>query len=76
MQEMDELKLKITSKLMKNLLTKLISKTLFKKIGSEMDIQINDISIENVDGELSIHADIDGKMSKDEFIKLIKNINF
>ena len=68
---MDEMKLKLSTKFMRNLLSKLIAKALYKKLGYKVDIQLNDINVEFIDGETSIHADVDLKMDKGEFTKLI-----
>lgn len=68
---MDEMKLKLSTKFMRNLLSKLIAKMLYKKLGYKIDIQLNDINVEFIDGDTSIHADVDLKMDKNEFTKLI-----
>ena len=41
-----------------------------------MDIYLNDIQIKIIDGKASIHADIDGEMENEDFVKLIKSIDF
>lgn len=72
---MDEMKLKLSTKIMRNLLSKLISKALYKKLGYKINIQLNDINVEFIDGETNIHADVDLKMDKGEFTKLINSTN-
>lgn len=72
---MDEMKLKLSTKFMKGLLSKLIAKALYKKLGYKVDIQLNDINVEFIDGETSIHADVDLKMDKSEFTKIVKSTN-
>ena len=70
---MDEMKMKLSTKFMKNVLSKLISKALYKKFGYKIDIRLNDINVEFIDGETNIHADVDLKLDKEEFAKIIKS---
>ena len=71
---MDEMKLKLQSKFMKGIVTKIISKVIYNKLGCKIDIQLNEIQLENKDGKMHIHVDIDGDMENEEFAKLIKGI--
>lgn len=73
---MDEMKLKLSSGLMKGFVSKMISKIVYKQIGCHVDIYLNDIQIKIIDGKASIHADIDGEMENEDFVKLIKSIDF
>ena len=72
--EMDELKLKLSTKWMRSIVTKLIAKAIFKKTGYQIDILLNQIEVENVNGKVYLHADLDAEMDSDKFIKLIKSI--
>lgn len=72
---MDEMKLKLSTKFMKNMLSKIITKALYKKLGYKVNIQLNDINVEFIDGETNIHADVDLKLDKDEFTKIVKSTN-
>ena len=72
---MDEMKLKLSTKFMRGMVSKLISKAIYKKLGYKVDIQLNDINVEFIDGETSIHADVDLRLDKEEFTKLIKSTN-
>ena len=72
---MDEMKLKLSTKFMRGMVSKLISKAVYKKLGYKVDIQLNDINVEFIDGETSIHADVDLRLDKEEFTKLIKSTN-
>ena len=69
---MDELKLKLSTKFMRGIVTKIISKAIYKKFGYQIDIQINDIKLENVDGKIRVHADVDAEMENSEFVKIIE----
>ena len=72
---MDEMKLKLSTKFMRGMVSKLISKAVYKKLGYKVDIQLNDINVEFIDGETSVHADVDLRLDKEEFTKLIKSTN-
>lgn len=73
---MDFLKFKLaSSKLMKGIVTKMMEKKIYEKLGYKIDIQLNDIQIDIVDSEIKAHLDVDAKMNKTEFNRLMENIN-
>lgn len=69
---LDFLKLKLSTKFMKGIVAKVISKKIYKQLGYKVDIQLNDIQLDIVDGDVKIHIDVDGKMNKTEFSRLMK----
>ena len=71
---MDELKLKLSTKFMRGIITKLISKIIFSKFGYNIDIQLNEIQVKNEGGKIKLHADVDAEMTNEEFVRIIKNI--
>ena len=71
---MDLLKLKISTKFMKGLVAKIVSKKIYKQFGYKIDIQLNDIQLDIIDGDVKIHVDVDGKMNKTEFSRLMEQI--
>lgn len=71
---MDELKLRLSTKFMRGIITKIISKIIFDKLGYRINIQLNEIKIETTDGKVHLHADVDGEMDNSEFMKLVKSI--
>lgn len=71
---MDELKLKLSTKFMRGIIAKLVAKAIYKKVGYEIDIQLNEIEVETVDGKIHLHVSADGEISNDEFVKIIKSI--
>lgn len=70
----DILKLKLSTKFMKSIVSKLVSKAVYKKLGYKINIQFNDIQLDAVDGEVKFHIDVDGKMNNTEFTRLIEEI--
>ena len=70
---MDELKMSLSTKFMKGIVTKIISKAILKKTGYNINIQLNEIKLETVDGKVCLHADVDAKINNEDFINIIKN---
>ena len=71
---MDELRMRLSTKFMKNIVSKIISKSIYKKTGYKVNVQLNKIDIEMVDGKIFLHADVDGEIENEEFMKIIKSI--
>lgn len=71
---MDELKLKLSTKFMRGIVAKLLSKVIRDKLGYEIDIQLNEIAVETVDGKIQLHANVDANIDNEEFKKIVKSI--
>lgn len=71
---MDELKLKLSTKFMRGIIAKFISKALAKKLGYNVDILINEIELRNEGGKIRLHADVDAEINNDDFMKLVKSV--
>ena len=71
---MDEMKLKLSTKFMRNMVSKLISRTIYKKIGYRVDIQLNDLDVHIIDGETKIDANVEIKINSNEFMKIMNSI--
>lgn len=71
---MDEMKLRLNTKFMRNIAAKLIAKAIYKKVGYKVDIQLNDLDISIIDGETKISANVEASVNSKEFMKIIKNI--
>lgn len=71
---MDELKLKLSTKFMRGIVAKLISKALVKKLGYEIDILLNEIEVKTEDGKVHLHIDADAEIENSEFKKMLKSI--
>lgn len=69
---MDEMK--ISSKFMRNLVAKLVKRAVKKKVGYEVDIQLNELTATVADGTAHVHLNIDAELNKDEFIKILGTI--
>ena len=71
---MDVLKLKLSTKFMRDMVAKLIAKALQKKLGYNIDILLNEIEVKNEDGKIHIHVNADAEVNNDEFVKIINSI--
>lgn len=70
---MDELKLKLSTKFMKGIVANLISKALFKKLGYDIDILLNEIEVRSENGKIHIHIDADAEVENGEFMRILKS---
>lgn len=71
---MDELKLNLSSKLMRGIVTKLISKAVYKKTGYKIGIELNNINVEVINGRAHIHINADAEIDNDELTKIVRAI--
>lgn len=69
---MDEMK--IVSKFTTNVISKLLKMVLRKKLGYNVDIQLNEIKTIINEGKTHVHLDVDAELDKDELTKILKNI--
>lgn len=71
---MDEMKLKISTSIMKNLLTKIVRKVIKKKYGCDVCIHLNDLNIELTDGRAYVHLNVDADMNQNDLMKVMNSI--
>ena len=71
---MDELKLKLSTKFMRGIVTKLLAKIIYSKYGYRVDIQLNNIELVSKDGMVHLHADVEADVNNDDFKKIIKSV--
>lgn len=69
---MDEMK--IVSKFTTNMISKLVKMVLRKKLGYDIDIQLNEIKTTIADGKTHVHLDVDAELEKEELVKILKKI--
>lgn len=72
---MDELKFNLTTKFMRNMLAKLVSRKIKKQYGYKVDIYFSEIKMDMLDGQTHLHVNVDLDMNSDEFKKLLKSID-
>lgn len=71
---MDEMKLKLSTRFMRNIVAKLVAKMIYKKTGYKVVIHLNELDVNVVDGETHISVNAEAKLSSDEFMKIMKAI--
>ena len=69
---MDEMKLH--TKFMKNIVSKLIAKSIYKKYGYKVDINLGDLSVNIDDGETIIDSNVTIRIDSDSFKKIMTNM--
>ena len=69
---MDELKLKLQTKLMRGIVAKLLMKVIYAKLGCKVDISLNEIDVSVTNGMAHIHANIDGQMKQEDLMTIVK----
>ena len=69
---MDEMK--IVSKFTTNMISKLVKMVLRKKLGYNIDIQLNEIKTTITDGKTRVHLDVDAELEKEELMNILKKI--
>lgn len=72
---MDEFKLNLSTKFMRGILAKLISRKIKKQYGYKIDIYFSEIKMDMLDGQTHLHVNVDLDMNSDEFKKLMKAID-
>lgn len=71
---MDEMKMKLSTKFMRGIVAKLIARTIYKKYGYKVNIQLNELDVSIIDGETKISTNVEVKLNSGEFTKIMKSI--
>ena len=71
---MDEMRMKLSTRFMRNIVSRLIAKAVYHKTGYKVDIQIKELDVSIIDGETNISTNVDVKLKSSEFTKLMKSI--
>ena len=69
------MKLNLTTRFMRGVFAKLISRKIRKQYGYKIDIYFSEIKMDMMDGQTHLHMNVDLDMSSDEFKKLMKAID-
>lgn len=72
---MDLLKFRVSTKFMKGFVAKFVSKKIYEKLGCKIDIQFRNIEVDTINGDVIIHVDADGRISKTEFERLLESFD-
>lgn len=71
---MDEMKINLSSKFMRNIVAKLLSKMIYQKTGYKVNIQLNELNARVVDGEAYVSTSVEARLDSHEFTKIMKAI--
>lgn len=66
--------MKLISKFTTGIVSNIAKLVVRKKLGYDVDIQVNQIHTTFVDGKTHIHLDLDAELSKEELTKMLKSI--
>ena len=70
---MDEMKLRLSTKFMRNIVSKLVAKAIYKKYGYKVDIQLSELDVSFIDGEAEIEVNAAVRLDSKEFMKIVKS---
>lgn len=70
---MDELKLILSTRFMRTIVTKILAKAIYKKTGYRVDVQINELKADTCDGKVRVHLDIDAEMNGEDLMDALKS---
>lgn len=68
------MKIKLSTKFMRNIVAKLIAKFIEMKAGYKVDIQLNDLNVSFIDGDTKVSTNVEVTMDSKEFGKVIKTL--
>ena len=72
---MDEMKIKLSTKLMRGIVAKIASKVILKKFVFKPEIQLNGISIEKINDKVHLHIDVDADVEEKDLLKVTRLAN-
>lgn len=72
---MDEMRVKLTTKFMRKMVSKLIVKMVYKQTGCKIDIQLDELDVWAIDGNTTLKVSGEVKLNKEEFNKIIESIS-
>ena len=69
---MDELKLRLSTKWLRGIVSGFITKTLAKKLGYNVGVQINELEVKMEYGKVRVRCNVDAEMEVSDFMKLLQ----
>lgn len=71
---MDEMKLNLSTKIMRGLVASMVSKAIRKKLGYDIEIQLNELAATVVNGQAQLHISVDAKLDNNELKKILEAV--
>lgn len=72
---MDEMKIKLSTKFMRDMMAKILSKLIFNKFGIKPDLNINDLAVEMKNGKIQFYIDMNGEIDDKVLMKVNRLID-
>lgn len=72
---MDEMRIKLGTKFMRNLVAKIIAKVVYKQCGVKVDIKLDELDICSIGGDVTARLNVEAKMKSDEFYRIMKSVD-
>lgn len=72
---MDEMKIKLSTKFMRDMVAKILSKIIFNKFGIKPDLNINDLAVEMKNGKIQFYIDMNGEIDEKVLMKVNRLID-
>ena len=72
---MDELRFKASTKFMKGLTSKWMARTIRKKYGYKVNVQLNELDISSFNCDTTVKVNVEIKINSEEFMKIIKEFD-
>ena len=69
------MKIKSSSSLINGLVSKIISKLIFKKLGLKPEFKINEIEVETINNKIHFHVNVDGELDERSLLKITRVID-
>ena len=69
------MKLKLSTKFMRGIVSKVIERFIYKKFGCKVDVHLNELDIQMLDGDTNISVSIDAKIKNEDFMNIMKKID-
>lgn len=67
---MDEMKLQLQTKFMRDMVAKILNKIVYKKVGIKPNIQIDSLGVELKDGKINFNVSMNGSVDELVFLKV------
>ncbi len=64
--------MKIVSKFTNGIISKMINMVLRRKLGYEINIRLNQITVTIIEGKIHVHLDADAELEKEELMTILK----
>lgn len=72
---MDEMKIKLSTKFMRDMVAKILSKVIFNKFGIKPNLNINDLAVEMKNGKIQFYIDMNGEIDDKVLMKVNRLID-